>query len=728
MTKGVQEPDEEELRDLAKRLGAAKKELMTLGRDLMVNQPADTATEAHELISEAGEAIKANREIIKAVLGGLGAASDISEVSSLVMPPRPPPARPSMGNLVTPAWATQGNMAPSAWPPQGNPAPLAWAPQDMPPRSTPGGTGDELASLMRGLMGAQANDSGWPTFSGRYAEYPRFRKEWWAYRHTYHGHVRDELVCRSLKERSLASSIKILVNDIEDLQEAWNPLDTCFDRPEKYIAEALEPIVKFRSYKMFDNSAIREFYSLLREAMMGAKKAGLLHRLINDQTLPSILAKMPSNDWHQWARERPMWMREATEEAFWGFVDQKWRDALNVAAAEPAGWGAGGGRVATHETDKKGPAEAARKLAQAAIHVTAADEKPQRQGESGRRCIFMDMLGCSGRHPLWKCGRFGNIWPKERERIIEDNRLCAFCLLHDRARTCAAKERQDSPACYAPGCKGRHIRKLHEFLKDMYGEENQVHLVQGDGGWEEPEGTWAIDEAEEEEAVIVNTVQQAGSSWRETDDSWLELNGGEASGIYCVGACHGENGQMPRAEAGQPRETLYLYEEEGVVEADWWSPDPTEMQFGEGETEYLFDLLMGGSGAGEDRAEPARTPAAPSTMGHAAGGEGATGQGTQPQEEIREGKPATGKGSRKAAARREKTSNEGASRGEDKPSTGSGAEGADARDRRGPRGWRPWWPNSRKEEESPDPPRIQEQRSRTAQKWSWTRTQECDWE
>ncbi len=95
-------------------------------------------------------------------------------------------------------------------------------------------------------------------------------------------------------------------------------MDTCFDRPEKYIAEALEPVVKFRSYKMFDNEAIREFYSLLRAAMMGARKAGLLHRLVNDQTLPSILAKMPSNDWRQWARERPTWMREAIEEAFFG--------------------------------------------------------------------------------------------------------------------------------------------------------------------------------------------------------------------------------------------------------------------------------------------------------------------------------------------------------------------------------------------------------------------------
>jgi hypothetical protein len=39
VTKGIQEPDEEELRDLSKRLGAVKKELMTMGRDLMVTSP-----------------------------------------------------------------------------------------------------------------------------------------------------------------------------------------------------------------------------------------------------------------------------------------------------------------------------------------------------------------------------------------------------------------------------------------------------------------------------------------------------------------------------------------------------------------------------------------------------------------------------------------------------------------------------------------------------------------
>jgi hypothetical protein len=63
-------------------------------------------------------------------------------------------------------------------------------------------------------------------------------------------------VCRSLKERSLASHVCLLVNDIDDLREVWNTLDTCYDRPDKYISEALDPVVRFRSYKAFDSGAL----------------------------------------------------------------------------------------------------------------------------------------------------------------------------------------------------------------------------------------------------------------------------------------------------------------------------------------------------------------------------------------------------------------------------------------------------------------------------------------
>jgi hypothetical protein len=72
---------------------------------------------------------------------------------------------------------------------------------------------------------------------------------------------------------------------------------------------------------------------------------------------------------------------------------------MKVAAAEPAAWGPGGERAATQEPDRKGAAEAAKRLAQAVKHVAAADGRPQQQAEGGRRCIFTEVLGCSGRHP-----------------------------------------------------------------------------------------------------------------------------------------------------------------------------------------------------------------------------------------------------------------------------------------------------------------------------------------
>jgi hypothetical protein len=43
---------------------------------------------------------------------------------------------------------------------------------------------------------------------------------------------------------------------------------------------------------LFDNGAIREFYLILRAAIKGQKEL-----LINDQTVPKIMGKMPFSDW-----------------------------------------------------------------------------------------------------------------------------------------------------------------------------------------------------------------------------------------------------------------------------------------------------------------------------------------------------------------------------------------------------------------------------------------------
>jgi hypothetical protein len=68
----------------------------------------------------------------------------------------------------------------------------------------------------------------------------------------------------------LSGEAKDVVGSIQDF---WDNLDTCYDYPEKYIVEALDPVIKFRKYKADKHAAIREFYSLLRAAMTRQKSA-----------------------------------------------------------------------------------------------------------------------------------------------------------------------------------------------------------------------------------------------------------------------------------------------------------------------------------------------------------------------------------------------------------------------------------------------------------------------
>jgi molybdenum-dependent DNA-binding transcriptional regulator ModE len=57
VTQAVVTPEEGRLRDLGRKLGVAKKELMALDRDMMTSQAPALALEAHDLAREAEDVI-----------------------------------------------------------------------------------------------------------------------------------------------------------------------------------------------------------------------------------------------------------------------------------------------------------------------------------------------------------------------------------------------------------------------------------------------------------------------------------------------------------------------------------------------------------------------------------------------------------------------------------------------------------------------------------------------
>jgi hypothetical protein len=77
-------------------------------------------------------------------------------------------------------------------------------------------------------------------------------------------------------------------------------------REARNKSDALRPVTKFRKYKVLNGELIREFYFLLRAAVKGARALGhwKLKFLINEQTIPSAMGKMPAADWKQWVVDR----------------------------------------------------------------------------------------------------------------------------------------------------------------------------------------------------------------------------------------------------------------------------------------------------------------------------------------------------------------------------------------------------------------------------------------
>jgi hypothetical protein len=85
--------------------------------------------------------------------------------------------------------------------------------------------------------------------------------------------------------------------------------------------------------------------------------------------------------------------------------------------------------------------------------VAVAAEGHVPPGRLPKKCKFADAVGCTGMHLPWRCGVFGDKTPKERAKIIEDNNLCPFCLLHDRSKVCYSKVHKTKPKCKEAECK-----------------------------------------------------------------------------------------------------------------------------------------------------------------------------------------------------------------------------------------------------------------------------------
>jgi hypothetical protein len=284
---------------------------------------------------------------------------------------------------------------------------------------------------------------------------------------------------------------------------------------------------------------VREFYSLLRAAIKGAKGIGRLGLLINDQTVPKIMSKMPYTDWKEWATKRPDWMQENLTSAFERLIERKWQDALNVVTAEPASWSTGREKPSPGggTQNKAAPGSKGMLKVTGAVNVVEQEPLPRSHSPSwdvsfGRECRARNLIGCDGDHVLLQCNKLLGMKLSERKEVLEKSGLCLFCLKHAAELECYGRGGFSLPKCMQAGCDGEHTPGVHKLLGEECVGVNLVaegeYQSEEDKEWwvgmvrveEMQEGEEALEEIDESEPE--REVRYITSIFRRKDDSGLE--------------------------------------------------------------------------------------------------------------------------------------------------------------------------------------------------------------
>ncbi len=328
------------------------------------------------------------------------------------------------------------------------------------------------------------------------------------------------------------------------------------------------------------------------------------------------MSKMPYTDWKEWATKRPDWVQQDMASAFERFVERKWQDALNVAAAELASWSLGKGRTSPGggAPDKIIPTSKGTLKVTGAVNVVEQKASfrppsPTWDVSFGRKCRARNLIGCDGEHVLLQCSKLLGMKLDERKEVLEKSGLCLFCLKHSVDLECYGRGGLSKPRCARAGCDGEHTPSMHELM----GEEGaSVNLVaEDDDGWETEEdeewwvGTIGAEELQEEGETTPRGMSEP-EPWREARFATGIFTRRDGSESGCLGDTHNSS---------------YV----GASEEDrWWSPEPPHAtsEEDEDEVQYLMHVLglepLGGqtnpsinSAAREAEAESGETAATP---------------------------------------------------------------------------------------------------------------------
>jgi Protein of unknown function (DUF1759) len=94
------------------------------------------------------------------------------------------------------------------------------------------------------------------------------------------------------------------VENYRDLQDVWEALNRCYDRPAVYSREVLKTLVNFKPVAANDMNALNKFYGLILSTRRELSQYGQQREMETFSFLADLVAKMPLMERNEYIKSR----------------------------------------------------------------------------------------------------------------------------------------------------------------------------------------------------------------------------------------------------------------------------------------------------------------------------------------------------------------------------------------------------------------------------------------
>ena len=232
----------------------------------------------------------------------------------------------------------------------------------------------------------------------------------------------------------------------EGYVEARRLLKERYGRSYKIAAAHVKRLIEGPSIKPEDGSALEQFSIQLSSCVSTLKEIGYVNKLDNPDNLKKIIDRLPFGIRLKWRdtvdRIIEKENRDVTVKDIMAFVAAKAR-----AATHPIF-----GKVVNENRGKQVNGKSSRKPPRGGGFSTQGKPPPDKTSKEKPKCP-----SCSSSHWLSRCDKFRKQSLQERQRFVDDHKLCSNCLTAGHfVRDCPKES-----FCRVQGCVGKHSTFLH---------------------------------------------------------------------------------------------------------------------------------------------------------------------------------------------------------------------------------------------------------------------------